>query len=81
MFLFRMPNGIAGLHISAYYTDILQAPWCQAAGYLIGMAVGYVLYKCKCKMHINRVSKTKHYCIEIFKFKYLFILLISYTNV
>ena len=53
-----MPNGFAGLHITAYYSDILQAPWCQAAGYLVGMAAGYILYTCKCKMLINKVSST-----------------------
>ena len=52
----RMPGGFQGMAILGLYRDIIQAPWTRASGYIVGLAVGYILYKTKCKINMHWVS-------------------------
>lgn len=42
----------------ALFDKIYDKPWTRLGPYLIGMAVGYILFKTDCKMKMSKVSES-----------------------
>ena len=39
-----------------WFADIYASPWCRIGPYVIGIFVGYILYRTECKAKLHWVS-------------------------
>ena len=45
----------------AWYADFLQTPWCRAGAFLIGMALGIIIYRSKASIKVPLVKQLYYY--------------------
>lgn len=58
----------------AYTNQYYVKPWCRMGPYIIGILFGYLLYKTKSKLRINKVRKITHrYFYNLFLFYFIFL--------
>lgn len=52
----------------ALFDKIYDKPWTRLGPYLVGMCVGWILFKTDCKIRMSKVSISSHYhfVLEIF---------------
>jgi len=52
----RAANGTAPPQYGRYITDLYGKPWCRIGAYLVGALTGYILYKAKDQLKMNKVA-------------------------
>lgn len=45
----------------ALFDKIYDKPWTRLGPYLVGMSVGWILFKTDCKMKMHRVKYTQYF--------------------